>query len=97
VRKQHSQNKACQYKLQENSYFVNYPCLYCDKVITSKEELAEHYMTCSEGLILEENYQEVPDQFDECYFSFDLCIEKFSCFEDLGDTEQSFMEWGQLK
>jgi hypothetical protein len=48
--------------VQENSYFDNYPCFYCDKVIISKEERAEHYMTCSEGSTIDENDQEFPDQ-----------------------------------
>ena len=41
-------------------------------------------MTCSEVIMLNENDQEVPDQFDECSYSCDICMEKFSWFEDLG-------------
>ena len=67
VRKEHGQNKACQYHLQENSYFENYPCYYCEKVITSKTELEEHYMTCSEVMLPDEPDQEVPGQFDKLY------------------------------
>ena len=97
VRKQHSQSKACQYQIQENSYFENSPCFYCDKVITSKEELAEHYMTCSEVIMMDENDQEVPDQFDDCYYSCDMCMEKFSCFEDLGGHRSVFHGMGAVK
>ena len=97
VRKQHSQSKACQYKIEENSYFESYPCFYCEKVITSKEELEEHYITCSDVIMMDENDQEVPDQFYKCYYSCDMCIEKFSCLEDLGGHRSVFHGLGALK
>ena len=97
VRKQHTQNKACQSQLQEDICFENYPCFYCEKVITSKKELSEHYETCNEALMIDEYDQEVPDCFDEIYYSCDLCMEQFSCLKDLAGHRSVFHGMGAVK
>jgi myosin heavy subunit len=81
IRQYHRHNKFSQYETPCS--FEKYQCFYCDKSITSKDDLEAHTIVCSEMLnILLQPVSPIHQEVD--VFHCDQCGEECTNFEDLG-------------